>query len=316
VQEDDVTDRDVTQMKEALASFKRDEARASGLNRGQRQSGDPAEIRRQAEDQRQRLSDLFVHEDQAFRQAVTSRLKGHDQLATGVSPGTPTFTKLDTPFLIWAFHDYGPSNILTDTHVEPLNSWAKFRTHYSEDGPGNIGDYDEVAFYFLWQNDTGSDAVVNVESQLLLMGSCGAYAEDGWFPGFLWLSGNYGKCRVLLNAKLTVLEWWNHPPTQPLRQPGQEREVTDFEVEGGFIIQPSGAKLGGESQALSGSYHLNYDGFRIPADAVAVFEVSLEMYYSLAYGSCDVTFDDPPGSALMCPYVELEMLTAPLRVSG
>ena len=69
----------------------------------------------------------------------------------------------------------------------------------------------------------------------------------------------------------------------------------------------------GSAWPLSGSYQVDYDGFCVPADAVAVFEVSLRMHYSGESGSCEVNFHDPTESALVCPYVAL---TAPLLMSG
>jgi hypothetical protein len=74
-----------------------------------------------------------------------------------------------------------------------------------------------------------------------------------------------------------------------------------------------GAWLGGESWPLSGSHHVHYDGFRVPADAVVVFEVLLRMRYGGDDGSCEVNFHDPAESALVCPYVAL---TPPLLMSG
>jgi hypothetical protein len=49
-------------------------------------------------------------------------------------------------------------------------------------------------------------------------------------------------------------------------------------------------------------------------DAVVVFEVMLDIYYGGYKGSGTVDFQR--AEALLCPYVQLEGLTAPLTVSG
>jgi hypothetical protein len=246
-------DSDVSEIKDALAAIKREEARLSEIRQGRRQSGRLSEIRREAQGQRAQLSDFFASEDEAFRKRMSSRLKAHDLLATPATPGKPFYTRLETPFLIWAFRNGVTVTILDDTHIEPLNSWAKFRTRWKHQE--QLGPTDEIVFYFLWQNETGSDAVVNVESQLMLNGTCSAYAEDRLIPPIFSLfvgGGPWAWSRLTLNAELKLLEWWNQPATQPLRHPGQLREVAELSAEGGFTLAEWGARLGGESWTLSG----------------------------------------------------------------
>jgi hypothetical protein len=171
-------------------------------------------------------------------------------------------------------------------------------------------------FYFLWQNETGSDAVVNVESQLMLTGTCSAYAEGRvtpWFMGLLTEGELFGHSELWIEVELKLLEWWNQPATQPIRQPGELAEIFHRRVQSRFTFTQWGAQLGGEWWPLSGSHQVHYDGFLVPADAVAVFEVSLRMRYGGDDGSCEVNFHDPAESALVCPYVAL---TPPLLMSG
>jgi hypothetical protein len=72
----------------------------------------------------------------------------------------------------------------------------------------------------------------------------------------------------------------------------------------------------GEWGSLSGTYHVHYDAFLVPGDAVAVFEVSLGIYYTGYKGSESVDFQIYDFESLLCPYVELEALTEPLLASG
>jgi hypothetical protein len=60
-------------------------------------------------------------------------------------------------------------------------------------------------------------------------------------------------------ARLTLLEWWNRPPTQPLRQPGQSEVAADLSVSGRFIIVTAGDNF--KYETVQSNHHLNYDGF-------------------------------------------------------
>jgi hypothetical protein len=307
-------DADMTEMRDALAALKREEARVASIKHGRVRGSRLVEFRREMQIHRTQLSGLFTSEETAFLDQVRSRLKAHD-LAHPDSPSTPNYMRLEKPFLIWAFRDGRPISILEDTHVEPLSSWARFRTRWQQDE--HLGPEDEVVFYFMWQNDTGGDVVVDVESHLMLNGTCWAYAESGWIPPIWWGTGTFGEMGLWIDANLKLLEWWNQPASQPLQQPAQSIEIVELRVEGGFTLGTWGAKLGGESRTLAGSHHLHYDGFFIPAGAVAVFEVALQMHYSgMNGGSCEVNFLEPAESRLLCPYVELATHTTYPRVDG
>jgi hypothetical protein len=304
-------DVDVSEMKDALTALKREQARLSRMKQGTRKRNVRlSEFKREERQQMQRLSESLPGE--AFRKGVETRLKALDVLATHGRPEVPTYTRLDTPFLIWAFREGGPANFLGDTHIEPMNSWAKFQTGYEHGG--YLGPEDEVVFYFLWQNETGGDTVVNVESQLILSGSCSIFAESGliWSP--FWGQGTIGESYLGIDANLKLLEWWNQPATEPLLQPSQTHEVIELSDGGGFALFSGTGN--GESSWLSGSHHVHYDAFLVPADAVAVFEVSLSIHYAGKKANESVDFQTYDIESLLCPYVELEVLNAPMMVSG
>ena len=264
-------------------------------------------LKREEKLQGARGSERFAAAGRAFHDGVATRLKARSLLATGVTPAAPVSVTLDSPFLIWAFHDGGPANILSDTHIESMNSWARFMSQWKHGGP--FLGHDEVDFFFMWQNDTGGDAVIDVESQLMLAGRSSVFADSGliWSP--FWGQGTIGSSRLRIESELTILEWWNQPPTQPLRQPSQRHEVVDMSADGGWIFLGSG---NGDSVWLSGSHHVHYDMFLVPVDAVAVFEVSLNMYYSGSKGEGSADFQSAEES-LSCPYVQLSTPASPTR---
>jgi hypothetical protein len=260
--------------------------------------------KRREQQARERPAAAGASAEERFREGVASRRKVFDLLSGITAPSTPQRILLDTPFLIWAFRNYDkPTNMLVDSHVEPGNSSAQIGYWY-EDG-GIFLEEAEVNFYFMWRNDTSADAVVNVASLLFVKGNVRLLARGGWIPSFgLWEVGTEGNVETWLSARLTLLEWWNQPPTQPLQQASQSRDVTHLRAEGSWV--PISA-FNNESVDVADSFHVNYDSFLVPAESVAIFEVSLRIGVDGRDGNIKVDFDDPFG-LILCPHVELQVL--------
>ena len=245
-----------------------------------------------------------------FRHGIDGRRKALGQLATIAQPYTPTFIALNTPFLIWANRFLPNSNeplgtdILVDSHIEPLNNWAKILLNYATDDA--FAATDRLNFYFFWRNETGGDAVVNVASYLTLNGSCKVHAKSSFWHGLA--APNFSK--VSVDAELSVFEWWNEPPTEPLSEPGQLQNVTpSLEADGGEFSDD------GKSTLVSANCQLTYDIFRIPSNDVAVFEVGLSLDYKIAEGNLTADFSNDD-NLVLCPYLQLEVLTVPTNVAA
>jgi hypothetical protein len=244
-----------------------------------------------------------------FRHGIDGRRKALEQLATIAQPYTPTFITLNSPFLIWANrflpHSDEPlgTDILIDSHIEPLNNWAKILLNYATDEV--FFATDRLDFYFFWRNETGSDAVVNIASYLTLNGSCRVHANSSILHG--WLTPPTSQ--VSIDAELSVFEWWNQPPTEPLAESGQLQNVTTLQAQGGEF---SGD---GKSALVSANSQLTYNIFRIPSNDVAVFEVGLSLKYGVQEGdvNVDFSFED---NLVLCPYLQLEVLTVPTNATS
>ena len=151
-----------------------------------------------------------------LRHTIEDRRKALELLTA--QPSTPILITIDTPFLIWA-NRFLPGNsdpqgtdILVESHIEPLNSSAKILLNYHLEDP--IFATDRLNFYFLWRNETGSDAVVNITSNLTLSGSCRVHANSSVMHGLY--APPFSK--VTIDAVISVFEWWNEPPTEPLQK--------------------------------------------------------------------------------------------------
>ena len=249
----------------------------------------------------------FGAAEEAFRQGLRDRRTALDVLATVPPPVDPTSTLLETPFLIWGLSaGTEGSSLRYDGHIEAGNSWAKIATYFDSDD--DFLNYDEVDFYFFWQNDGDTDVVVNVRSMLRVDGILHAWADAGWlwspWPG----ANTFGHSTAYAQARLTLLQWWDQPPTRPLPQADQVNDVESLSVSGGWQLLGKPGRH--ETEMVSDIPHLAYDTFRVPAGAVAVFEVGLRAGFGGYNGGGSADFETGD-FRVVCPYVQLEFATAP-----
>jgi hypothetical protein len=199
------------------------------------------------------------------------------------------------------------------SQIAPGDSWVKF---LMEATSGSFST--NYSFVFYWQNQRNDLAVVNVASSLVLNGLCEAFAATGFFSGDI--------CYVDMEASLTLLGLWQAdpqnpelPPPTPAWQQSQYQPVTNLQAQGGGLF----GSVGVQSQTFSASsYGLSYDFFLIPPQSSAAFEVSLDVGIGFQSGGGNISdlveadfADDKYGYELMCPGLELDLLTAPQAVS-
>jgi hypothetical protein len=207
------------------------------------------------------------------------------------SPFVPGYIVIDKPFIIW------PTNglELEDSHIEPGNNWAKISGQSSK-GSGE----ENLRFIFVFENPNDSFTAVNIASYLRLNGSCRASADGGTagiFPG--------GSSHLHLKAFLNVWEWWNQPPTRPVGEATQTRDVLNLSADGGGYFESVGDI---EVQAVSGNFDVTYQLFVLPPNGVGVFEVTLLVSYDNDDGEIAVYFASD-SFEVMCPLVAVAVLT-------
>jgi len=224
------------------------------------------------------------------QQGIANTRKALEQIR--YQPHLTTPIPITTPFLIYAT----PVGMLTDTHVEPFNNWAKF--FYTSD-KNTAYDSVVVNFYFSWQNNSDFLAVINCSTNLIANGIIEDTAEPGWlFPGSAWIS---------LWAQLTVFlgsTTINYQGTQ-LKQMGQVL------TEAGYSEIGSPGTI--NSQDINGTFALSCADIQVQPGQIVVFEVAcLATWWIDEGGSITVSFDfDPAGRQLMCPALQVDLLTAP-----
>jgi hypothetical protein len=258
-----------------------------------------SEERRRAE---KHMAEAVTHlpaAHEAFRLAVDNRRKSLAHLAGLVPLPASWFVNLD-PFIIFEKR----FRYIVDSHLEPMNSWVKCHVTARE-GAKNSDDA-EFDYWFLWENESDYAAVVNVTSSLVFTGHCSVSAAQGIISG--------DTTSLDIRAKLTLWEWWESPQIPISYEGSQNQQVLDLHVQGGHIFQSGRSK----SKDLSFvKFDLSYnDMFFIPARETAVFTVTFDVSYSTDdYLNLenDVTADfaSDPNFRVICPGVQLEVLTAP-----
>ncbi len=188
-----------------------------------------------------------------IQQTIDARLRAFDPL--GAAPGASvSYELVNQPFLIWptlgVFFD--------SSQIVPSNSWAKMKV----DSTRSSG-YEEMSFYFLWQNPNDRVAVVNVDAYLVLKGHCQCGSDGGVFPG-----SRYSNLQLM--SKLYLLEWWNQPPTQPIPQTDQFQQALYISTDTGGWSDPGAI----EFKDIFRGYDLRYTSFIVPPNGVVVFEVA------------------------------------------
>jgi hypothetical protein len=243
----------------------------------------------------------------AIREGVQRRTRALQNLAN--LPMVPFTAITLEPIFIWQTQ----VDSFKGSHIEPGNNWVKFLIEAMS------GSQDtEFRFVFLWENQRNDLAVVNVASSLVLNGACEAVAAPGFISG--------DESVLALEASLTLLGLWQPdpqnsalPPQNPPYQQSQHQNLPGLDAQGGGLYWRVDFKWKNFSAS---SYDLGYDFFLIPPQSSAVFEVSLKVSYNFPGGGGNISdsvvadfANDNLGYMLMCPGLQLDLLTAPQAVA-
>jgi hypothetical protein len=225
-----------------------------------------------------------------FIHAIDSKRQAFDTLiSTAVSP-QPFFVSLESPFLIWPTQGIE----LLDSHVEPYRSTAKITLD-----SGRTFGYEELGFYFLYENPSDRFSVVNVDGYMVFNGQLRASQNGGFWPGDRHAS-------ISAAGRLHVFEWWNQPPTEPLAQADQTQQVASAAISGGGFGDVGGIVPKNVFRGVD----LRHTLFLMPPHAVTVIEVTAAITYGTGSDGGHVNADFNSGDfQIMCPFVLVSVLT-------
>ena len=224
------------------------------------------------------------------QQGIANTQKALEQIK--FQPLVTTPIPISTPYLIYAT----PVGILTDTHTEPFNNWAKF---FYSSGEDTADSRIVVNFYFAWQNNSDFLAVINCSTNLIANGLIEDTADPGYlFPGSAWLS-LWAQLTVFLGA--TTINY----------QGTQQTQMGSVFTEASYSEIGSPGTING--QDVVGSFALSCNDIQVQPGQIVVFEVAcLADWWIDEGGSITLSFDfDPAGRQLMCPALQVDLLTAP-----
>jgi hypothetical protein len=252
----------------------------------------------------------FPELQKAFRNGIENRRKALEAFGAITEPYVPNYVILDRAFLIRGFRQGVPSTALSlNSGSSPQNNWANFASKI--EAGDDFMNVDEVSFFFWWQNENTADAIIDVESSLMMFGRWYVHAYNGrwWSP---WSPSSIGKARLRATAELSLFNW-TAEPTEPSPQPSQLQSILSESVSG--IWNPFGGweqKLG----HISGHYYVHADKFLVPANGKAVFEVTLRINADGHNGRVGAIYNEA-SHELICPYVQLAIPSAaPIKVSN
>ena len=234
---------------------------------------------------------------------IASRREALEALANPRLPFTPPSVVVK-PILIWAKSDFAHSNMLVESHADPIGvSWAQVALKNVTSLPPHGENTFRLQFWYLWQNERDYYEVVNPKAWVYLDGNCTVRANTGIFDG--------GKSSVSCQATLNPMQWWESPTVPDPVQPSRWWNVFAVEADaGGFL---SAGAIDGETLAQR-SRELRYDLFVIPPGAAAVILVEVSFYCRVDDGSIDIDFASMPAMrsplSIQCQ-LQLELLTAP-----
>jgi hypothetical protein len=203
-----------------------------------------------------------------------------------------TTIPISTPFLIYAT----PVGMLSDTHTEPFNNFAKF--FYTSDR-NTAYDSVVVKFFFAWQNNSDFLAVINCSTSLIANGLLIDTAEPGWlFPGSAWIEA-WARLTVYMGS--TTINY----------QGTQQKQIGQVYTEAGY--HEFGAPGSINSVDITGAFDLSCSNIAVDPGRIVVFEVACSADWWIDFGgSITVDFNsNPAGRQLVCPSLQVGLLTAP-----
>lgn len=223
-------------------------------------------------------------------------------LESVVAPGPPTtvqYIALDSPVGIWATDQLQ----LSSSSIVPWDSRAKIRYEGELYGGWrsaiieSVGT-EELHFYYLWQNQGGGVAVVNVDGFLVLNGLCTVHSRGGMFDG--------GSARLGLDPTLELIQTWTQPISSPAAQPGQTQQALDLAVDSGGWFSDDHTK----TALVHRGFDLRYEQAIVPAGQYLIIDVALAVSYGYINGAVSADFASAAFDVL-CPFVEIAILPQP-----
>jgi hypothetical protein len=195
-----------------------------------------------------------------------------------------TFGSVAQPFLIWATPR---SNILSDSHYAPSDSWAKFRVSTSGD------ETHKVSFYFLWTNPNSNGVVIHPFAFVIATGFIEADADRAYF---LVNTSNAGA-----EADFYLWQWWDQsqaPILSATASLGHVSAVSEY------------FQADTKSQSIAAGFILDAGTFFVPGGSTTVLESAVSVSFNSNTGTASADFESGNFN-LTCPGVVFPITQTP-----
>jgi hypothetical protein len=200
---------------------------------------------------------------------------------------------LDLPILIWQTQGID----FPEIQYEPGHSQAKFVINANSDSCG----WEEMSFYFLWQNPSDKVAVINVDSALELNGSCHAQTDGGYYVPFF--HPYFEVVELKLGANLYLYE----PPfTDPLEPKASDEKIVEH-IRAHSLEAPPLLISGIDGAHVRTIAQLHHGPFIVAPHASTLIEVTVSMAFCAISGEVSVDFASGDFH-VMCPGVAIRIL--------
>jgi hypothetical protein len=247
-----------------------------------------SEARGVLEKEKSKSAKTFAALNKDLQREIANKKKAVEWLAS-----RPPITTTLIP--LWTAWEIGVTPVaLVDTHIEPSNNWA--RILYTRQSDTNGNETIDVGFWFAWENPSEYLAVLNAESDLFYQGFCRAVGNpDVFWYGESWID-LYVDFKVFVGGAVVYESGFTEIARRIYGKGGAEI------VLGGFGI---------DSLGISGSNHLATSNISVDGRQLVLFFLHFEAEYNIRNGSIDIDFDKEQDHFIMCPGVQIELLTAP-----
>lgn len=242
------------------------------------------ELRRILEAQKADTAKEIAARAHIVQRAIENKKKALELLANKAYLTTPI--TISTPITIIS----RPTGIVSDSHIEPFNNWARLSQTVRTEDP--LSGESKLSFLFAWQNPSNFLAVINCNSDLILNGIAQAHA---WPPGF-----SQNRVHLNLFAQLNVF-------------------LGETEIDRSNFINTLFAYsswIFGEHDLdqmnfISADFKPSSEFILVEADQTVVFEVTFDATYTIDTGDIVLDFDGSPVYKIMCPALNIDLLTPP-----
>jgi len=224
---------------------------------------------------------------------------------------------LEKPLVFTASH----AGNIDDSSTAPGNTWVKFIVDDQGLDDAGIDQFDNLTFWYFWENETAVPTIVDVSAFTTISGSWQARADVGskhvnqnpndpnYDPGAS--EPVYGHAHLGLSANLAVYQYWTGELAPIQNLPDQQTQINFLDVSVQAGGPPSYSQPSSRSSFMFDAFELKQSLLVIPADGRIFAEVSFNVAHRTSTGRALADFSTGEGNQVTSHWVEIGYRTGP-----